>query len=1013
MGRLASQAKGMYYPTPHSVIDLILDQIKVTDWGCGYNPTRILDPCIGDGSPAFKLSEALGGSLYGIELNQERAEHATVYGKVLCGSYHQIDTNLMFDILFLNPPYEWGAKEDEDSVSERQEIQFLQETMRYLSTPGLLIYIVPEFILSRDSFKSIMTKNFSNIHYLRFPEGEYEAFKQVVVLATRSSSRYSLKSTLPNTVSVLGEVPVLTYAINTRNHVISDQSKVRFKLRQLNPLDLVPEFGQGAYALASYKTLLGIRDNLHRQPLVAPREGHQAMMLAAGALNGVDLDGVLLKGLSKKIQVASIEVRDEEEYEVITERVVTHLSTLDLKTGEFETWRADQDVPRTHKWFKKYRDEIAAAIRDYHQPLFDGSYRDEDFATLRAPGILPGREKPEILPIQKQTAAAICFNWNLGDKDTKLSGEQGVGKTTIAISAQVLAGAERVVVVCPPHLVKEKWAREVNIITQNPKAAHVGRTLSDVDAFFNDPISPLEINPIRFLIISKERAKLGAKWEHRYEKKKRYAFFEVEDVQHPDYDWLKYRGTPPKKKIRKITDMAVCPSCGHSMNLDYFPKTRQMKCPNIMKDDDGNETPCAEPLWQSVPISDKGTTRWPLASYINLKYKRRYSLIIDECHVMGNSKTDQSQAIQELCSGARNILTMTGTIYDGKSSKFFNYLYTCDPDFRQLWKFNEAARFVEEHGFLQKKMKIEEKTSIYGYNRGKVTVKELPGVDPRMVLELLKDTIFLKIHDLGENLPPYEEKVILVEHDPEVKHAVNKMAEEVIRVIRDYPKVLGQYLMACLGYPDCPEQEEKIIAVDDDGNETLIAEAPAFHREFWPKDEKLLKLLLREKAKGNKAIVFCTQNKRRDARRRLVPYLKKHGLRVQTLDANVSTDKRATWIKKNEPNFDVLLTNGKLVETGLDLLWAPIIVQYGIEYSINTLRQSHRRSWRLGQTKPVTVYFFAYASTIQQQAMKLIAMKMRAAELLDGDDLGGLAQTDDHGQDFFLELAQKVVRNEL
>jgi hypothetical protein len=36
---------------------------------------------------------------------------------------------------------------------------------------------------------------------------------------------------------------------------------------------------------------------------------------------------------------------------------------------------------------------------------------------------------------------------------------------------------------------------------------------------------------------------------------------------------------------------------------------------------------------------------------------------------------------------------------------------------------------------------------------------------------------------------------------------------------------------------------------------------------------------------------------------------------------------------------------------------------------------------------------------------------MRAAEMVDGDDLGGLSNFDNTGADFLLELAQEVIKS--
>jgi hypothetical protein len=52
-----------------------------------------------------------------------------------------------------------------------------------------------------------------------------------------------------------------------------------------------------------------------------------------------------------------------------------------------------------------------------------------------------------------------------------------------------------------------------------------------------------------------------------------------------------------------------------------------------------------------------------------------------------------------------------------------------------------------------------------------------------------------------------------------------------------------------------------------------------------------------------------------------------------------------------------VICHPKLVETGLDLLDFPTIIFYESGYSLHTLRQAGRRSWRIGQRRPVRVKF--------------------------------------------------------
>lgn len=394
-------------------------------------------------------------------------------------------------------------------------------------------------------------------------------------------------------------------------------------------------------------------------------------------------------------------------------------------------------------------------------------------------------------------------------------------------------------------------------------------------------------------------------------------------------------------------------------------------------------------------------------------------ILVSNCHKFAGAESDQSRAIQDLASGAHKILAMTGTLYGGRASSLFYLLYKVEPSFRDRYGFKDCARFSQHFGLFETRYDLKASTSRYGTRRGGKRsggrTKEIPGMSPAMIPLLLPYTIFVKLKDLRQELPPYAEDVRMVDHDPTVLRAIASLSKEVRKVLRKHPKVLGQYLQTCLGYPDCPEQAEEVWDVDaETGARSFIAEAPAFPRAPQPKDIEVVRIVREERAAGRQVLVFFAQTHKRDARGRVREALEAEGFRVEVLDASVQPDKREEWLEKAcARGFDVLLTNGRLVETGLDLLFAKTIVQYGTEYSVPILRQSVRRSWRLGQIDPIRVVFLAYRATMQEVAMNLIARKMRAAEMVDGDETGGLADYDSSGANFFVELAQEAVASVL
>src|SRR5947209_9598530 len=113
--------------------------------------------------------------------------------------------------------------------------------------------------------------------------------------------------------------------------------------------------------------------------------------------------------------------------------------------------------------------------------------------------------------------------------------------------------------------------------------------------------------------------------------------------------------------------------------------------------------------------------------------------------------------------------------------------------------------------------------------------------------------------------------------------------------------------------------------------------------------------------------------------------------------------------RKVAEGADVLLTNPRLVQTGLDLLDFPTLIWAECDYSTFVLRQASRRSWRIGQKRPVRIYFMMYDGTLQVSALSLIAAKLRASLMVEGD-LGsdGLAAFATDGDDLMVALAKKL-----
>ncbi|MBK8986259.1 MAG: hypothetical protein IPM39_09285 [Chloroflexi bacterium] len=134
------------------------------------------------------------------------------------------------------------------------------------------------------------------------------------------------------------------------------------------------------------------------------------------------------------------------------------------------------------------------------------------------------------------------------------------------------------------------------------------------------------------------------------------------------------------------------------------------------------------------------------------------------------------------------------------------------------------------------------------------------------------------------------------------------------------------------------------------------------------------------------------------------------GLKAAILRA--APNKREGWIEQQvQAGVDVVISHPRKVETGLDLLDFPTIIWMAIDYSVYTVLQASRRSWRIGQTRPVKVYYFAYEESIQEDALRLVAAKVAAALRVNGDTIGddGLADLDEMASGDLVATLAKIV----
>jgi len=128
------------------------------------------------------------------------------------------------------------------------------------------------------------------------------------------------------------------------------------------------------------------------------------------------------------------------------------------------------------------------------------------------------------------------------------------------------------------------------------------------------------------------------------------------------------------------------------------------------------------------------------------------------------------------------------------------------------------------------------------------------------------------------------------------------------------------------------------------------------------------------------------------------------------LTSDVKPELREAWYERQaQQGVQVAIAHPKLVCLGLDLLDYTDLIFWETGYSLYTLRQASRRSWRIGQTEEVTVKYFAYAKTAQDTCLRLMGRKLLVALAIEGKFSTEGLQTVAEDDDLLMAMARELV----
>ena len=744
------------------------------------------------------------------------------------------------------------------------------------------------------------------------------------------------------------------------------------------------------------------------------------------------------------------------------EKEVAEVLEDGLKTGKISipgTQKGNLSIFKNIGTFTQYLHEFGAMIADRIKKCFPPRFNPAEETV--APEIT------EVNDCVRAHAGYSLFDAQLGaaealkrqletDKMALLVAECSTGKPKIgsaALYAYQHGNPKRKVynkafnvVICPSHITG-KWVREIHETIPNSYAMHV-TTMSEVDNLYS---YYLKENKSVYCILSKETARNGYMrkpsviWnpikrgfvcphcgyvqemdiltdEGRYTVKADAGFFLNENNKNHKcqnkkcgevlWSMVNTKDLAPSRNewVRIGSYGFIHRKFAHQAHAACKSESAARKIAEVVNNPDG------------VFPAPGAFDRFPLSSYIKKRIRKIDGLIVDELHQY-SGESAQGQAMAELAGISDKVIGMTATLVNGYAKGIFYLLFRLKSHLMLLdnQKYEASRDFCHQYGVVEELYQVDNNTSSYNSTskatKRKVREKFLPGISPIVYSRfLLENAVFLSLADMGKELPDYEEIPLFCELTDEIRKEYERLENEFKKIMTKNKKIgnsiLSAYMNLLSAYPDQPYghdpiynpfrtvEEEALIIPQDLGTADVMQ----------PKDDKIINLVERKIAAGENVIIYTAWT-RLDSQDKLFKKLNEKGIPTAILKPSVETTKREAWVeKKLQSGIRVLITNPALVETGLDLNAFTTLVFYNIAYNLYIFRQASRRSWRINQTAPrVEVYMFYYKNTMQQRALRLMASKLSAATVIEGNiSEEGLAAMSDC-EDMTTQLAKELM----
>ena len=568
-----------------------------------------------------------------------------------------------------------------------------------------------------------------------------------------------------------------------------------------------------------------------------------------------------------------------------------------------------------------------------------------------------------------------------------LAAEPGFGKTNIATKANhchLYANKQNyVTLIVAPAITLTQWEKEIKLSVSDKVDIHIIKKTSEFINIYNK--NQLKFNKPTYFLVGKETFKLDAKrisgvniktMEIKHKK----------EVQSGGY----YSYSSIKEVKEKIT-IACCPDCGKPLQNElrkkedvFFtakdfegnPKKSNYKCSN-----------CNAVLWQST--YDK-TKKSSLIRFIKTKNIHFDSVINDEIHESNSNFTLIGNSTRTLFNYAKKIILCSGTSNNGYSSSLFNLFLGLLPNKLKANDVMEIEKFIKAYGTL---MAVSKKKDGEYYRSGRSEIKdsefkEIEGINSLIFTKYLAENyIFATLEDLGKDLPDLNEYYVPISQTQEMERLESNLWNDIKSANAFNAKMYEDSIVK--HYVNNPFKWDSIPI--NRGEESYKEVQPKCIADcILPKEQAILDRVLQEVSENRKVCIYVYFNGGGEymngdtISKRIESLLTRNNIKCFVLKTSVPTYERKDLLEKKKDDFQVLISNAKLLQVGVNLVFIPTYINYIPSYHVNVVSQSNRRGYRANSTEENRIFHFYYDNSCENGIIKRFQRKMAESKAIVG-----------------------------